>query len=270
MPFPAETLSCDHDLDIAALLSMRERERDHALMFCGGPDPRAGKFVPELLASLSCCGPSRGLGLCQHWARKGHIAPGPHVEVGHKTPARSPTKPRPAGLLSRTSSRPRGGGGVVFQPPLTQPDLHSSQTSQIMAYGSRWPSPLYSAFPPFITHHPPPPASHSFCLLRSLPSFPPPISTVPVGEPYMESSQQQLQSSGLRRSWPKGSMSASHVFERKDRKTPRRSARCAASSSLSSPFLSRQPAPPNRLLCPHSIRSTCPGSEMGHGRRERR
>lgn len=45
---------------------------------------------------------------------------------------------------------------VVFQPPLAQSELYFPQTGKIMACNSGRTSLLYSAFPLFITHQPPP------------------------------------------------------------------------------------------------------------------
>lgn len=59
---------------------------------------------------------------------------------------------------------------LVFQPPLAQSELHSPQTGKFMACSSGRPSPLYSAFPLFITHQPPPLFFSLFlCLFPSLP-----------------------------------------------------------------------------------------------------
>lgn len=108
---------------------------------------------------------------------KSLLGPFLHVEVGHRTTVRYPALAGPTALsqgpvIAVKAVECHGSS----QPPLAQSELHSPQTGKAMACNSGRPSLLYSAFPLFITHQPPPLCFSLFLCL--LPLFPP-TSTVP-------------------------------------------------------------------------------------------
>lgn len=147
-----------------------------------------------------------------------------------------------------------------------------------MACNSGRPSRLYSAFPLFITHQPPPLRFSLFLCLS------PPC---PAGEQgliwrvHNNSCNSPILTGAPRaRPGPRVQCQAHMCLAGStefltfcpDSAVPSLDHIFASNLPL---FISRQPASPKpnphiRLLCPHSSMTACPGSEMGHGRREKR
>jgi len=189
------------------------------------------------------------------------------------------------------------GRVVVVQPPMAQSELHSPQTGNTVACSSGRPNLLYSAFALLKkkSFFQPPPVCFSLflCLFLSLPlSTPSPPSPTPpllpalleckafYGGVHNNSCNSPAPACPPRGpAWPEGSVSGSHVFGWKDWNPHLLSPTPWCHHTIASfafPFLflaSLLPPEPNPhigLLCPHSSRTACPGSEMGHGRWEKR
>lgn len=143
-----------------------------------------------------------------------------------------------------------------------------------MAYNSGRPSPLYSAFPLFITHQPTPPHPHPLN-----PPVPCPGEQGLIWRVHNNSCNSPTLAGPPRaQAWPKGSMSGSHVFGWRDRNPQPLSRLCGAITvSLASLFISRQPASPNPTpisdSCAHipaGLHARAVKWDTGEGRREER
>lgn len=173
---------------------------------------------------------------------------------------------------------------VVFQPPLAQSELHSHQTGKTTAWNSGRPSPLYSAFPLFITHQPPP-LCFSLFLCLFPPSVPPHLHfslPCPAGEQGLiwrvhnnSCNSPALAGPPRARPGPRVQCQAHMCLAGSteilifcpDSTVPSHDRISAANVPFNFlPACFPKPNPHIRLLCPHSSRTACPGSEMGHGR----